>query len=166
MVGKRGRLTPFLLPLAASSFFLAGCALPHNLLSGSGGATPEASTSTPLPSSQPPTPSPTVTHELEFGLGASGTTVTIPLHQVILVALPALPMGPWARLTDSAPLVLAPGTQLLPPTEVAGAQQESFLAVAPGRAVIRSILAPACTHAHPACELADRLFSLTVVVSS
>ena len=167
MVAKRSRLTPFLLLLGtSSSLFLAACAIPHSLLTGSAGTTATPSTSTPLPGSQRPTPTPTVTHELEFGLGNSGTTVTVTVNQAILVALPAQPMGPWGRLSDSAPLVLAPGPDRLSPTEAPGAQDESFVAVAPGRAVISSVLVPACTHAHPACELADRLFSLTVVVSS
>jgi hypothetical protein len=88
------------------------------------------------------------------GLAQNGQTIRLTVGETII-----LDLGSATSVRDGAPGVLAPAG---PAPSGTGTL---YRALAPGTAVLTAAVVPACRWTRPACEVADRLFRITAVVS-
>jgi hypothetical protein len=93
----------------------------------------------------------------------SGRTVRLPAGRALAVVLPRQGAFSWhPALADGAALARVSAGGGYPGQQPARA---TFRAVARGRAVLRATDDTACLHAQPSCEVAQRLWQVTVIVT-
>lgn len=149
--------------VAALALVLAGCGtaagtgIGASSSKGTIGPPTQRSLAAPLPSSPPVTPAGNVLTAAD-----TGTTVTLVTGQRLTVILAPGP-GAYAwhrpRLTGSGLLLSVTGGY-----PYHGLMQAVFLATGPGTAVLSSFSDMPCLHERPRCLVAQRLWTVTVII--
>lgn len=95
----------------------------------------------------------------------NGATVVLARGQLIIVALGGPGLPTWDQ-----PLAAGPRASLLHRVSASGGYPSSaparaqFLAVHPGRSMIRSITDAACLHSKPMCAMAQQVWQVSVII--
>jgi hypothetical protein len=140
---------------------LAACGTSRSSTS-SGGPAPQVSTAAP-PTSQPATqPGRATSHRHTLTVADDGAKLRLRRGQKVVVIL-ASQAQMWQPPRASGFAVRRTSSRGgYPVSQVAFA---SFVAVQPGRATLTSTTDAGCLHAEPPCEIAQRIWAVTIIVT-